>query len=60
MMFTEAIESFEELLNEDSNYFPALKGIAEAYYGLAQHLLKLQFVGRSHDIIQKSIDSIIK
>lgn len=59
-MYTEAIAAFEEIHNTGSEqYFPALVGLAESHYGVAQKLKKQQLFGSSRDHCQKSIDWIV-
>lgn len=55
-MFSEAIVCFEKILEEDSEYVPALKGIAEAHLEMCYSCLGQRLLGRSREHAQKSVD----
>lgn len=53
--FTEAINGFELLLEKQSTYVPALKGIAEAHFALGNILMKQRRLGSVRDHLQKAV-----
>lgn len=55
-MYREAIVCFEKILKENSEYVPALKGIAEAHLEMCYSNLGQRLLGRSRDHAQKSIN----
>ncbi|XP_055603206.1 tetratricopeptide repeat protein 37 [Uranotaenia lowii] len=52
----DALLLFEELLEKDAKYFPAIKGIAESHFGLCYYRLDQRQVGRSRDHAQLAVD----
>lgn len=56
----EATESYEALLAEEPNYFPALKGIAEAHLGLTHYYLTQRLLGRSRSHAVESVGYLIR
>ena len=59
-MYKEAIENFDKLLEQDPNYFPALKGAADAHYGLALSLKSDKLLGRAKDHLQFAVNYLQK
>lgn len=59
-MYKEAIELFDEILIEHPNFIPALKGIADAHYGLAKNLFSQRLLGRYRDHLQNAINNLQK
>lgn len=59
-LFKEAIESYEELLSAHPDYMPALKGIADAYLGIANQFLEERLISRSKIHAEKAIAFLIK
>ncbi|XP_055387036.1 tetratricopeptide repeat protein 37 [Condylostylus longicornis] len=59
-LYNESIEDFSELLLVDDQYLPAIKGIAEAHYQLANHLLHENLFGRCKSNLQIAIDHLQK
>ncbi|XP_043502031.1 tetratricopeptide repeat protein 37 [Polistes fuscatus] len=54
----EAKEEFKNILNNESHYLPALKGLAEAGLGLATRNISNQFLGRARENLQQSIECL--
>ncbi|XP_015173707.1 PREDICTED: tetratricopeptide repeat protein 37 [Polistes dominula] len=54
----EAKEEFKNILNNESHYLPALKGLAEAGLGLATKNISTQFLGRARENLQQSIECL--
>ncbi|XP_055636051.1 tetratricopeptide repeat protein 37 [Toxorhynchites rutilus septentrionalis] len=52
----EAVPLFEELLANDGNYFPAIKGIAECHARLCYSFLGQRLIGKCHDHAQSAVD----
>lgn len=59
-LYKEAIKSFEQLLAKKSDYVPALKGIADAHYGIAYKYLDERLVGRSKVHVEEAIGYLIR
>lgn len=51
----EAVDDFTELLREDANFMPGLKGMAEAHMGLAKHNLDRRLFGRSRHHLGEAV-----
>lgn len=51
----EALVSYEELLTSHPNFFPALKGIAEAHLGLQYHYQSQRRLGRAKDHSKEAV-----
>lgn len=59
-MYSEAIVDFDNILKDNDNYLPALKGAAEAHIGIANNL-KLEYrFGRAKDHLQAAINMLQK
>ncbi|XP_058821841.1 tetratricopeptide repeat protein 37 [Topomyia yanbarensis] len=52
----EAVVLFGELLMDNDNYFPAVKGVAESHAGLCYHNVAQRLIGRSRDHAQLAVD----
>ncbi|XP_065368368.1 tetratricopeptide repeat protein 37 [Calliphora vicina] len=57
-MFTEAIQDFDNLLKDNENYLPALKGAAEAHIGLSNNLKLENLFGRAKYHLQMAINML--
>ncbi|XP_013109877.2 tetratricopeptide repeat protein 37 [Stomoxys calcitrans] len=57
-MYSDAIEDFENLLKEHTDYLPALKGKAEAHIGLANFLNSEHRYGRAKDHLQMAVNML--
>lgn len=59
-LFKEAIASYEELLKDEADYLPALKGIGDAHLGIARQCLEERLVGRSKVHAEAAVHFLIK
>ncbi|XP_053658308.1 tetratricopeptide repeat protein 37 [Anopheles marshallii] len=59
-LHSEGLELFEQLLALHSNYFPAIKGIADSHMGLCYYRLGQRLLGRSRDHAQLCIEYLTK
>lgn len=59
-LFKESIVSYEDLLNDQPNYLPALKGIADAHLGIANQYLEERLLGRSKVHVEAAIKYLTK
>lgn len=46
-LYKEAIEAYEDLLKDDSDHVPTLKGLADAHMGMANQCLEQRLLGRA-------------
>lgn len=56
----DAIKWFDELIEENPDYIPARKGVAEAHFNLANYSLTLNLFGRAKDHLQSAIGHLEK
>lgn len=54
----EAKEDFESILQNDEQYIPALKGLAQACLGLARENISRQCLGRAREYLQQAADTL--
>lgn len=58
--YKEAIESYDELLHDQPDYVPALKGAAEAHFYYAREIFEEHLVGRCKEHIQRAIPHLVR
>lgn len=56
--YKEAQEDFQCILQNDEQYIPALKGLAQACLGLARENLAKQLLGRAKRNLQQAADNL--
>ncbi|XP_003703191.3 superkiller complex protein 3 [Megachile rotundata] len=56
--YNEAKTDFENLLLDEPNYIPALKGMAETCLALAKEYISKQLLGRAKDYLQRAMDNL--